>query len=429
MKRRVLIVTSTYMPAMAADMHRARLLAWELPKLGWDVEILSPDATFQPISWIDPDSAPLFAPGITIHSVSAFCSLCFRLLGIGNIGWRAILPMYHAGLRLLKQRHFDLIYISTAHFPLFLLGILWRRHKVPFVLDFHDPLFNGEAIVFVPEHIKRAIAHWLSQYIESRCARAAAGVIAVSPEYIATLRHRYATDKPGWFSLGRAAVIPFPAAPRDLAIAGSGVRQENDVRTRRVVYVGTGGPIMRQSFEVFCSTLSLLQEQEPELLASLRFEFYGTSPSNREGEVTTFTAIARAHAVSDFVFEYPQRVSYRRSIELLLSSDGALVLGVDDSGYMPSKLFNYALSGKPLLAALRAGSTAFTFFQGAANLGHVIEFGEAEEADCSERTQTLRTFVREVVARKSFDRRSMLEPYLASNSAARHVEVFDACLT
>ena len=29
---------------MIADMHRARQLAWELPQLGWEVEILSPDA-------------------------------------------------------------------------------------------------------------------------------------------------------------------------------------------------------------------------------------------------------------------------------------------------------------------------------------------------------------------------------------------------
>src|SRR4051794_33476418 len=142
MRRSVLIVTSTYMPAIAADMHRARLLAWELPKFGWDVEILSPDTTFQPASWIDRDSAPLFAPGIN-HSVSARCSVCFRMLGIGNIGWRAILPLFRVGLRLLKRRHFDVIYISTAHSPLFLLGILWRRRNVPFVLDYHDPLFKG----------------------------------------------------------------------------------------------------------------------------------------------------------------------------------------------------------------------------------------------------------------------------------------------
>ena len=53
---RVLIVTSTYAPAMIADMHRARQLAWELPKLGWQVEILTPDVSYQPASCRDDDS-------------------------------------------------------------------------------------------------------------------------------------------------------------------------------------------------------------------------------------------------------------------------------------------------------------------------------------------------------------------------------------
>ena len=59
--RRVLIVTNAYAPAMIADMQRARHLAWELPKLGWEVEILAPDAAFQPPSCLDPDSAEFFA--------------------------------------------------------------------------------------------------------------------------------------------------------------------------------------------------------------------------------------------------------------------------------------------------------------------------------------------------------------------------------
>ena len=39
--RRVLIVTSSYAPTMIADMQRVRQLAWELPKLDWEVEVLS----------------------------------------------------------------------------------------------------------------------------------------------------------------------------------------------------------------------------------------------------------------------------------------------------------------------------------------------------------------------------------------------------
>ena len=67
--RRVLIVTSSYAPTMTADMQRARQLAWELPKLGWDVEILSPSTEYQHATCIDKDSAEFFSPHSTAHCV------------------------------------------------------------------------------------------------------------------------------------------------------------------------------------------------------------------------------------------------------------------------------------------------------------------------------------------------------------------------
>jgi hypothetical protein len=60
--RRVLIVTSSYAPTMIADMQRVRQLAWELPKLGWEVEILSPSTEYQQATCVDEDSAVFFLP-------------------------------------------------------------------------------------------------------------------------------------------------------------------------------------------------------------------------------------------------------------------------------------------------------------------------------------------------------------------------------
>ena len=140
MMRRVLIVTSSYAPAMIADMHRARHLAWELPGLGWEVEILSPDGGYQQPSCMDVDSGAFFAPGTIVNYVPQFLPALFRWLGFGSIGWRALLPMFLAGRRLLRERKFDLVYLSTTQFSLFLLGPAWKAgSEVPFVLDIHDP--------------------------------------------------------------------------------------------------------------------------------------------------------------------------------------------------------------------------------------------------------------------------------------------------
>ena len=138
--------------------------------------------------------------------------------------------------------------------------------------------------------------------------------------------------------------------------------------------------------------------------------------------------IAREHRVGDLVTENPRRVSYRRSLELLLESDGALILGVDDPGYMPSKLFSYALSGKPLLASLHRKGPALAQFRDNAALGHTLWFCQFKEIAMTEATSIVSAFLEEVIAGRNFDRRAMLEPFLAPTMARRHVELFEACL-
>lgn len=64
--RRVLIVVSSYCPAMSASMHRARLLAWSLAECGWQVQILAPSAEFQRPEWMDPKAQAFFQPGNSV---------------------------------------------------------------------------------------------------------------------------------------------------------------------------------------------------------------------------------------------------------------------------------------------------------------------------------------------------------------------------
>jgi hypothetical protein len=126
--------------------------------------------------------------------------------------------------------------------------------------------------------------------------------------------------------------------------------------------------------------------------------------------------------------EEPGRVSYRRSLELLLQSDGALVFGVDDPGYMPSKLFSYALSGKPLLAVLHREGPAFVQFRRFPALGHALWFGADGDMPLEDAVCVVRAFLHEVVSRQSFDRACDFEPFLAPAMARRHCELFEACL-
>lgn len=427
-RKRVLIVTGAYAPTMIADMHRARQLAWQLPHCGWDIEILCPDITFQPPSCNDSDSKGFFAPAIQVHGVSPALPRIFRLLRIGSIGLRALAPLYFAGRKLLAEHHFDLVYFSTAQFPLFLLGPAWQRELgVPYVLDLHDPIHAGTSVAGTD--LKRRFSRYFSHYIERRAVVAAAGLVAVSPRYLELMQTCYGSTRPKWLQPARVAAIPFGVLPRDLDEARKGrACKAAASQTKRIVYVGTGGPIMARSVLFLCRVLAELCRRSPRLLQNVRIELHGTVGAHAANAQAFLGRLASKLGVGNLVIEFPNRVTYRHSVELLLQCCGALVLGVDDEGYMPSKLATYLYSGKPVLACIHRDGPAFAVFRAQPALGHVVWFSDREEMPMAEAVAVVEQFLGEATTGVIFDREADLAPYTAVAMADRHAQLFEACL-
>ena len=145
------------------------------------------------------------------------------------------------------------------------------------------------------------------------------------------------------------------------------------------------------------------------------------------GTDTPLARIAGEFGLADLVSEYPARVTYRRSLELLLQSDGALVLGVDDAGYMPSKLATYAYSGKPLLACLHRDGPAFAMLREEPALGHVLWFSQTQEMPLADAVAVLAAYFEEVGSGRTFARQAELAAHTAAAMAARHAQLFEAC--
>jgi glycosyltransferase involved in cell wall biosynthesis len=413
---------------MLADMQRARALAWELPALGWDVEVLTPAASEVRQDAIEPDADSFFAPETPVHEVHVWAPRLFRLLTLGAGVWRMWLPMFWRGRALLASGRFDLVYFTTTAFNFFVFGPRWRRiFGIPYVLDFQDPW------VLSREHKREGLKARLSALIDPAMEKSAvvnaAALIAVSEAYIRALEDRYGKRSPPWLREGRHRVIPFCALERDL-VGVPCKRRDASARPSSALalhYVGAG-PTMRKSFSLICRALSQLRECGDDLAERVRIRLFGTGSIGGHAARLPLRALACQAGVGDLVDESPQRVSYRRSLELMRDSDGLLVLGVDDAGYMPSKLFGYALSRKPLLACLRKDGPAYAFFQANAQLGRSLWFDAAGSMPPPDAAAVLRQFLEETAAGARFDRRAMLEAHLAPAMARRHVEVFELCL-
>lgn len=420
--RRVLLVTSSYAPTTIADMHRARHLAWELPKLGWDAELLYPGVAFQRVEYVDDDSDSLFNPHAACHEVAPQSDWLFRLLKMRTIGVRAFLPLYRAGRALLRSRKFDLVYITTANFPLFCLGRRWARmFNVPYVLDYHDPWVRDTEPHHTTDHtVKRNVWRVLSRRLEREALEGAAGIVSVSPVYLDELRSRYGSLR--CLQAGRCEAIPFAASERDLAAAA---RATASPASCEIVYVGAGGPIMVRSFATLCGALAEVRRSNPELLATLKIRILGTYPFWREGSPKPLHAIAVQHGLGDLVEEQPRRLTYMQAMEAVRRSDGLLVLGVDDAGYVPSKLFTCALSGKPLLACFRDDSPAIALFDRMPALGNLMTFPEAGGRQPDTGADVMRRFLTQIDRGERFDRQDLLADYLAPAMARRHVALFE----
>jgi hypothetical protein len=430
-RRKVLIVVSAWSPAMIADMQRARMLAWHLPDQGWDVEILTPAASEVRQDVIEPDPSGFFPAGTPVHEVGSTARELFAALGSRTHAWRTLWPMKRRGLNLLRSGRFDLAFFTTTTFVYFSLGAYWQRHTgVPYVLDFHDPWVKDRAKSRRSGSLLSRLAASVSEAMERDAVSAAAAVVAVSQVYIDTLGKRYAAQHLDWLERGRHACISFGAHAGDLAQVAQSVEPRIGKGSEQVVlrYVGAGGSIMLRSFEVICRALAALREQQDPLVARLRLELLGTMYNWQPGDARELQQVAANHGLGDVVTEEPGRVSYRRSLELLLQADGAIVLGVDDAGYMPSKLYSYALSGKPLLASLHRQGPAFARLQGLPELGHALWFDNGGQMPIDAAAAAMAEFLREATAARLFDRRKSLAPFLAPNMARRHAELFERCL-
>lgn len=428
---RVLIVTSMFLPYLAADTHRARLLAAELPGLGWEVEILTPGEGFQLAEHLEPRAHEL-AVGVPVHAAVPEWSALFRLLRSRTLGWRAYRPLARLGDALLARKRFDLVYFSCSQPALFPLGVRWRRrYGVSFVLDLHDPWYTPklEAASHLPGWKRRA-ANRLAGFLERATLRRAAGLVAVSPAYLETLNERYRGSSWPALDPARQAAIPFGASERDLHAArelppspfGS---QDGEART--VVYTGAGGPIMEDSFREVCRQLAAARAGAPDRTLRLKVELFGTEPSATARQ-PVLTRVAVEEGVSDLVVEHPARWSYLEALRRVIDADGLLVLGVRDAAYSPSKLALYALSGKPILACMAQGSIVDRFFATQPELGWVTHFGLGSKGAHGKGPEPMEGFLRAVAERRIADRRRRLEGWMAPAMARQHVDLFAACL-
>lgn len=346
MPGRVLIVAPHFAPINAPDGHRVRLILPWLRELGWQATVLTvrPECATAPLE----SELELTIPADTmVQRVNAISPKRGRRIGVGNLGWRCLPWLWREGSRLLRDGGFDVVYFSTTQFACVPLGRWWRqRFGTPYVIDLQDPWYN----VYYEQRHARPPGGWKHRFAalstrmqEGWTLRRCSHVVAVSPRYVQDLKVR----RP-WFNTARTTVLPFGWSERDQQAARS--RRVPPIDQPAISYIGRVGEDMVKLLRVVFAAYSGWRRLRSTGTRAIRWIFTGTSYAANAAGHGTAARVAAEFGLADLVSEDRARVSYLDSLARQQASPANLILGSDDLGYFPSKVWPLLASGRPWLA-------------------------------------------------------------------------------
>ncbi len=437
-RRRVLIVSPHFPPTNAPDHQRIRVALPYLQEFGWEAEILAVQADQVPHP-IDPKLAEALPPDLAITRTTALPRQYTGWVGLGNVGWRCLPYFQHQGDRLLQTRPFDLVFFSTTIFPVMTLGKRWQqRFGLPYVLDFQDPwrsdyhrrnLESSQLQEPTPPppggRFKYGVTQFLARLCEPQALQTVNHVISVSPTYPEVLQQRYP-----WLRSEQFTVLPFGAPEHDFAqLPQLQIRQsifDPQDGKRHWVYVGRGGADMATALRILFAGLQQARQQAPDRWQQVHLHFVGTSYAPDALAVKTVEAIAHEYGVTDLVTEHTRRIPYFEAQQLLVDSDGILMIGSDDPSYTASKLYPCILAQKPILAIFHQHSSVVEIMH-QCKAGQVVTFdADTTPGDrCQDMALCLNTLLNQPRHKAPDTQWDAFLPYTAREMTRRLCAVFD----
>jgi hypothetical protein len=371
--KKILILYPHFPPSNLAGVHRARLFAQHLPSFGWEPTILTVHENFYEEK-LDYNLEKLLPLDLRVEKVNAFSTKKIRM--IGDIGLRGFFQLYSKAKQLIRQEHFDFLYIPIPSFYCALLGrMLHATTKIKYGIDYIDPWVHT-----FPGSEKFFSRHWfstkLAKFLEPIAIKKAALITGVAEGYYQSVLER----NPNLKNIVTGA-MPYGGELKDHEIVSSLAIQpylfEKKSDKIQFVYAGAMLPKAYAPLEEIFKAIVANKEQ----FLGIEFHFIGTGKTPNDASGFNIKPIAEKYGLwGNIVFEYPARIPYLDVLVHLNIADAVFILGSTEPHYTPSKVYQAILSDKPILAVLHAASSAVNVIE-ASKAGCVLAFNGVEEID------------------------------------------------
>lgn len=425
--KRVLIVGADFTPSSHPPALRIRFFAQHLRDFGWEPIVLTVDPKYYETA-IDAENEKLLSSDVEVIRVRALPAKLTRKLGFGDLGFRSLWHLSQALSRLIRQRKIDLIFIPVPPNPTLILGRLAQvRFGTPYVIDYIDPVAT-EYYWRLPRSQrppKHALAYAMGRLMERFAIANVAQITGVSRGTTDSVIARYP-----WLKADLATEIPYGGEAADFEYIRQHPRKNIifDSRDghRHFSYIGAYTVSMAPVLRALFSGIAQARSRNPEQFTRIRVHFVGTQYATSPGQQEQARPIAAEFGIADIVDEHPERVSYLDALNLLLDSNGLLVVGSVEPHYTASKIFPYILAEKPLLPVFHERSSVVKILADT-GAGEAVTF--SDEHPLNKTVEKITVSFQRLLDLPPDYRQSIrweaFEPYTTRTMSARLANVFD----
>jgi hypothetical protein len=425
--KRVLIIGADFTPSSHPPALRIRFFAQHLREFGWEPIVLTVDPNYYETS-IDAENEKLLSSDVEVIRVRALPAKLTRRLGFTDLGLRSLWYLWQALSHIVRERRIDLIFIPAPPNPTMILGrIAQVCFAIPYVIDYIDPVAT-EYYWKLPRSQrppKYALAYAMGRLMERFAIGSVAQITGVSQGTTDSVITRYP-----WLDGSRAIEIPYGGEPADFEYIRRHPRKNVIFNSgdgfRHISYIGAYTLSMAPVLRALFAGIAQARSRNPEQFSRVRVHFIGTRYASGRGQQEQARPIAAEFGLADLIDEHPDRVSYLDALNLLLDSNGLLVIGSVEPHYTASKIFPYILAEKPLLPIFHERSSVVKILADT-EAGEAITFGDEQPSSETagkiavsfQRLLDLPPDCRQPIRWEAF------EPYTTRTMSAQLAKVFD----
>jgi len=351
MNRRILLCLYFFPPLGGPRSLRWLNLVKALSERGWTIDVLTVRPSLHD-SFYDAGLLRELPPGIRVYR--SFPGFYYSLLhsrkrpALGfpktTLEW---LPFgIRKGAQLSRSRKYDILISSALPFVGHLIGyFLKRRMRIPWVVDYGDPLsFNPTT-----SSLKRLVGRWF----ERRILRRADGLIAAAEG----MRGDFLAHFPFLKGIStRAIPSGIPGEIDHVQAADFGDRFV-------ITYAGSFYKVTREPYPFFRALQALIRDKEVRSRLSVLIA----------GSVEpAYLEAVRKLQIQDSV-QFLGRIPFQEVMSILKGSTVILYIGsLWSHRHFQYKIFEYAASGRPIIAIRQADTDLGAAFIEEKNLGWVV---------------------------------------------------------